>query len=128
MKEGDSVTAQDKDLWEYFSSLYKNSNKGIKGRGKDRRIATITSSTSSSTSYNSTATANSHSTQRTSNSGPNGIRNERGSRSTSMSSEVEAHDGRCAEEHYDFNEHNQNNFQPNNPAYGDMVFSERKMF
>lgn len=32
MSEGDM------ELWEYFSTLYKNSNKGIKGRGKDRRI------------------------------------------------------------------------------------------
>lgn len=31
---------QDRELWEYFSTLYKNSNKGIKGRGKDRRIST----------------------------------------------------------------------------------------
>lgn len=38
MREGDTVTAMDKDLWEYFATLYKNSNKGIKGRGKDRRI------------------------------------------------------------------------------------------
>ncbi|KAI9836690.1 MAG: hypothetical protein M1819_001326 [Sarea resinae] len=38
MREGDPVSAQDKDLWEYFASLYKNANKGIKGRGKDRRI------------------------------------------------------------------------------------------
>lgn len=38
MQEGDSVSAMDKDLWEYFATLYKNSNKGIKGRGKDRRI------------------------------------------------------------------------------------------
>lgn len=38
MREGDAVTAMDKDLWEYFATLYKNSNKGIKGRGKDRRI------------------------------------------------------------------------------------------
>jgi hypothetical protein len=38
MREGDPVTAMDKDLWEYFATLYKNSNKGIKGRGKDRRI------------------------------------------------------------------------------------------
>lgn len=30
--------AMDKELWEYFATLYKNSNKGIKGRGKDRRI------------------------------------------------------------------------------------------
>ena len=40
MQEGDSVSAMDKDLWEYFATLYKNSNKGIKGRGKDRRIFT----------------------------------------------------------------------------------------
>ena len=32
------MTESDKELWEYFSTLYKNSNKGIKGRGKDRRI------------------------------------------------------------------------------------------
>ena len=38
MREGDQVTAMDKELWEYFATLYKNSNKGIKGRGKDRRI------------------------------------------------------------------------------------------
>jgi hypothetical protein len=37
--EGDSVTQHDKELWEYFASLYKNSNKGIKGRGKDRKIS-----------------------------------------------------------------------------------------
>ena len=30
---------QDRELWEYFARLYKNSNKGIKGRGKDRRIS-----------------------------------------------------------------------------------------
>ena len=40
MREGDAVTATDKELWEYFAALYKNSNKGIKGRGKDRRIST----------------------------------------------------------------------------------------
>lgn len=33
------VSPQDRELWEYFAALYKNSNKGIKGRGKDRRIA-----------------------------------------------------------------------------------------
>lgn len=41
MREGDPVTTMDKDLWEYFATLYKNSNKGIKGRGKDRRISAI---------------------------------------------------------------------------------------
>lgn len=29
----------DRELWMYFAGLYKNSNKGIKGRGKDRRIS-----------------------------------------------------------------------------------------
>lgn len=33
------MSPQDRELWEYFATLYKNSNKGIKGRGKDRRIA-----------------------------------------------------------------------------------------
>jgi hypothetical protein len=51
-REGDPVTTQDKDMWEYFADLYKNSNKGIKGRGKDRRISTI-ASPASSTSYTS---------------------------------------------------------------------------
>ena len=34
----DAVSESDRELWDYFSTLYKNSNKGIKGRGKDRRI------------------------------------------------------------------------------------------
>lgn len=39
MREGDLVTPADRELFEYFATLYKNSNKGIKGRGKDRKIA-----------------------------------------------------------------------------------------
>ncbi|KIW09299.1 uncharacterized protein PV09_00215 [Verruconis gallopava] len=54
IKEGDPVTYQDKELWEYFAELYKNSNKGIKGRGKDRRIWTVSSSSASTSSYSST--------------------------------------------------------------------------
>lgn len=34
------ASSTDRALWEYFADLYKNSNKGIKGRGKDRRIST----------------------------------------------------------------------------------------
>ena len=69
MREGDTVSAMDKELWEYFATLYKNSNKGIKGRGKDRRISAISkedvgvkkesrsrSSSSSSLSRNSAGT------------------------------------------------------------------------
>jgi hypothetical protein len=34
------VHSADKELWEYFANLYKNSNQGIKGRGKDRKVGT----------------------------------------------------------------------------------------
>ncbi|KAL8889148.1 MAG: hypothetical protein Q9215_003537 [Flavoplaca cf. flavocitrina] len=39
MQEGDPVSANEKELWEYFAQLYRHSNKGIKGRGKDRRVS-----------------------------------------------------------------------------------------
>ena len=39
IKEGDVVESWEKEMWEYFAGLYKNCNKGIKGRGKDRRIS-----------------------------------------------------------------------------------------
>ncbi|KAJ5779021.1 hypothetical protein N7457_006741 [Penicillium paradoxum] len=35
-----NMSTADRELWIYFAGLYKNSNKGIKGRGKDRRIST----------------------------------------------------------------------------------------
>lgn len=35
---GESVSAADKELRDYFATLYKNANKGIKGRGKDVRV------------------------------------------------------------------------------------------
>ncbi|KAF2086959.1 hypothetical protein K490DRAFT_10151, partial [Saccharata proteae CBS 121410] len=38
-REGDPISPQDRELWDYFATYYKNSNKGIKGRGKDRRIS-----------------------------------------------------------------------------------------
>lgn len=38
--ENGPASSADRALWEYFADLYKNSNKGIKGRGKDRRIST----------------------------------------------------------------------------------------
>ncbi|KAJ5127538.1 hypothetical protein N7448_008317 [Penicillium atrosanguineum] len=38
-QETGPANLQEQELWEYFANLYKNSNKGIKGRGKDRRIA-----------------------------------------------------------------------------------------
>ncbi|KAK7177324.1 hypothetical protein PSPO01_16629 [Paraphaeosphaeria sporulosa] len=47
---GRPVHREDKELWEYFASVYKNSNKGIKGRGKDRWIAAAPSSAAGSSS------------------------------------------------------------------------------
>jgi hypothetical protein len=38
IKDGDVVASADKEQWEYFANLYKNSNKGIKGRGKVRKV------------------------------------------------------------------------------------------
>ncbi|KAK4219524.1 putative C2H2 transcription factor [Rhypophila decipiens] len=32
------VSDEDKELWAYFADLYKNSNKGIKGRGKHHKV------------------------------------------------------------------------------------------
>jgi len=39
IQEGDVVDIWEKEMWEYFGNLYKNCNRGIKGRGKDRRIS-----------------------------------------------------------------------------------------
>lgn len=36
---GEEVTEADRELFEYFATHYKNSNKGIKGRGKARTVA-----------------------------------------------------------------------------------------
>lgn len=36
---GDHVEPWEREMWAYFVDLYKNCNKGIKGRGKDRRIS-----------------------------------------------------------------------------------------
>lgn len=35
MREGDTALATDKEPWEHFATLYKLSNRGIRGRGKD---------------------------------------------------------------------------------------------
>ncbi|KAF2860956.1 hypothetical protein K470DRAFT_216079 [Piedraia hortae CBS 480.64] len=45
VQEGSTVEAWEREMWEYFSGLYKNCNKGIKGRGKNRRITNTRSVT-----------------------------------------------------------------------------------
>ncbi|KAI7026163.1 hypothetical protein KC318_g2970 [Hortaea werneckii] len=37
IRQGDVVERWEKEMWEYFGELYKNCNKGIKGRGKERK-------------------------------------------------------------------------------------------
>jgi hypothetical protein len=32
---------EDKEMFTYLATLYKNSNKGIKGRGKGRKVSTV---------------------------------------------------------------------------------------
>src|SRR5882757_7636606 len=44
---GELMNSQDRELWEYFANLYKNSNKGIKGRGKDRKVGSNSMASSS---------------------------------------------------------------------------------
>ncbi|KAH7152305.1 hypothetical protein B0J13DRAFT_259722 [Dactylonectria estremocensis] len=39
LASGEEVSEADRELFEYFSHHYKNSNKGIKGRGKARTVA-----------------------------------------------------------------------------------------
>jgi len=116
IREGDPVTAQDKDLWEYFASLYKNSNKGIKGRGKDRRISTVPSSGASASSFTSTANGHSHN-----NSAAPSVMDDRSTRSSSFASEVAMARQQNAEQ-----QHQQHSYHfEDHTAYGNMVFPER---
>ena len=41
MRDINNTSSQERELFEYFADLYKNSNKGIKGRVKDRKISAI---------------------------------------------------------------------------------------
>ena len=38
---GTDDTEEDRELKDYFQDLYKNSNKGIKGRGKGRKVEVV---------------------------------------------------------------------------------------
>lgn len=120
---GDVVHAQDKELFEYFASLYKNSNKGIKGRGKDRRISTAPSSSAPSAASYTSLTATT--LARNFVGGMQHDGSDRSSRCSSMSSD---HVQR-GEHGYDFNQSSvQNHGFPNPHGYDDMVFPERKLY
>jgi hypothetical protein len=120
---GDYVSQADKELWEYFASLYKNSNKGIKGRGKDRRISAVLSSASTHpSSYTSMPMASMH---RSFSGSYEHNGSDRSSRSSSMSTNTSNH---RPEHNYDFNAPIQNGYQTQGTGYDDMVFPERKMY
>ena len=109
------MTPQDKVMWEYFASLYKNSNKGIKGRGKDRRISTVPSSASSSSSFAGKAIGESTHVARS-------------SRSSSYSTDdvmPDAQPVRAAHPHAPAESYQ--GFE-DQPGWGNSVFPERKMF
>lgn len=123
INKGDWVTQEDKELWEYFASLYKNSNKGIKGRGRDRRISTVSSS---GAAHASSYPAMSMPAMNRSFSGSyHHDGSDRSSRSSSMSTDTSQH---RPENAYDFNAPMQNAYQPHGTGYDDMVFPERKMY
>jgi hypothetical protein len=115
------VSQADKELWEYFASLYKNSNKGIKGRGKDRRISAASLSNPTHPSSYTTMPMNAMH-QRFSGAYNN---SDRSSRSSSMSTDASNH---RTEHSYDFNAPIQNGYHAQGTGYDDMVFPERKMY
>jgi hypothetical protein len=124
MTPGDCVSQEDKKLWEYFASLYKNSNKGIKGRGKDRRISAMSSSASSfPSSYAATPMA---SVSRGYASSFHQHSSNRSSRCLSMSSDTIPIQVNSA---CDFSAPTHNGYhQPQGNGYDGMVFPERKMY
>jgi hypothetical protein len=44
MNSVNEMSEADRELWDYFRTIHKNSNKGIKGRGKECRVELITPS------------------------------------------------------------------------------------
>ncbi|KAF1915718.1 zinc finger protein-like protein OZF [Ampelomyces quisqualis] len=120
---GDYVSQADKELWEYFASLYKNSNKGIKGRGKDRRISAMSSSASAHAS--SYATMPIEDMHRSYSASYRLDASDRSSRGSSMSTDTSNHH---AEPTYNFNAPIQTSYSTQGTGYDDMVFPERKMY
>ncbi|KAH7012063.1 uncharacterized protein B0I36DRAFT_256757 [Microdochium trichocladiopsis] len=51
LRTGEELKGGHKELFEYFAVHYKNSNKGIKGRGKDRKVNNNSSSSAMPSSH-----------------------------------------------------------------------------
>jgi hypothetical protein len=115
---GDWVSQEDKELWEYFASLYKNSNKGIKGRGSNRRISAMSPSASS---HPSAYTIMPMTSMARSYTGSYHQHSDRSSRSSSTSSDK-------VDNGYDFNAPMQGGYHHQVQSTGyDEVFPERSM-
>ncbi|KAL1608807.1 DNA-binding transcription factor [Nothophoma quercina] len=120
----DWVSEDDKQLWEYFASLYKNSNKGIKGRGKDRRISAVSSSSALHSTYvplqmpsmdRNFSTYHQHGSDRS-------------SRGSSLSSDATCATHPRSDSSYDYTGSMHTGYLPQGTGYDDMVFPERKMY
>lgn len=120
---GDWVSNEDKDLWEYFASLYKNSNKGIKGRGKDRRISAVSSSAASHHSGYMSLPMNTMNRNYPSSYPQFG--SDRSSRSSSMFSDNTQHK---SDSGYDFNGPLPSTYPAQGAEYDDLVFPERRLY
>lgn len=55
--EGKGEVGEEDELLEYFRSLYRNANKGIKGRGKGRKVASTSSTSSTPPSLSSSTSS-----------------------------------------------------------------------
>jgi hypothetical protein len=118
----DCISSEDKQLWEYFASLYKNANKGIRGRGKDRKVFAMSSPTSAHPS--SYAGTLNESMQR---SFPESYQHNNidcSSRSLSASTDNGNHRSQPA---HDFSAPSQTGYPTNSTGYNNMVFPERQM-
>ncbi|KAF2128444.1 zinc finger protein-like protein OZF [Dothidotthia symphoricarpi CBS 119687] len=116
------VSNEDKALWEYFASLYKNSNKGIKGRGKDRRISAVPSATVPQHSAYMALPMDTMNQSYPSSFHP--IESDRSSRSSSMFSD---NTQPKSDNGYDFNAPLTATY-PAQAAEYDMVFPERRLY
>jgi|SRR5690242_4105906 len=120
---GDYVTQADKELWEYFASLYKNSNKGIKGRGKDRRISALPASSA----LHSTYTPLQMPPVDRGYAGYHHHGSDRSSRGSSLSSDATCITHPQSDSSYDYSGPIHTSY-PQGSGYDDMVFPERKMY
>ena len=121
---GDWVSEEDKQLWEYFASLYKNSNKGIKGRGKDRRISAVSTSSALHSTYAPLHMGSVDGRY------PGFVQrgNDRSSRGSSLSSDASCVTHPGSDSSYDYNAPMHTGYVPQGNGYDDMVFPERKLY